>query len=153
MAIEIGKREGAKTALREALVAYGGDTKHEVVAAAIERLCHLNPTTAPAHCGSLLDSEWLLISAPNFPQGEQREDGKFVYTLGRLAFNMFQPEDLKVVIDRVLQPVWPLANGEQHSHDILVEFTTIDERFPQQMGVIRNLGVCQPISDAVLQVK
>lgn len=153
MAIEAEKQEAAKAALREALAAYGGDTKNKVVASAVEKLRYLNPTVAPAYSGSLLESEWLLISAPNFPQGKQREDGKFAFTLGRLAFNLFQPVDLKVVIDRVLQPVFSLGNEEQRSHDIIVEFTTVDERLPKLMGVVRNLGVCQPISNTVLQVK
>ena len=153
MVIETRKRESAKTVLRETLGAYGGDTKNEVVVTAIDELCCLSPTAAPAHCGSLLNGEWLLISAPNFPQGEQREDGKFVFSLGRLAFNMFQPVELKIVIDRVLQPVLTLGNGEQRSHDIIVEFTTVDEGFPKLDGVVRNLGVCQPISNTALQAK
>jgi hypothetical protein len=63
------------------------------------------------------------------------------------------PASLQVVIDRVLQPVLPLGNGERLSHDIVVEFTVADDRFPTLAGVIRNLGVCQPIQDTVLQVK
>lgn len=153
MALKSEKQEAAKAALREALAAYGGDTKNEIVAAAIQKLCYLTSTAAPAQGSPLLDGEWLLISAPNFPQGEQREDGKFVFTLGRLAFNMFQPAELKVVIDRVLQPVLPLGNGEERCHDIIVEFTTVDERLPKLAGVVRNIGVCQPISDTVLKVK
>jgi hypothetical protein len=153
MASEKEKREAAKAALREALAAYDGDTKNEVVADAIAKLCSLNPTPAPTHSGSLLESEWLLISAPNFPQGEKRQDGKFAYTLGRLAFNMFQPVNLKIVIDRVLQPVLPLGDEEKLTHDIVVEFTTMDEQLPELKGIVRNLGVCQPISDRVLQVK
>jgi hypothetical protein len=100
-----------------------------------------------------MDGEWLLISAPNFPQGEQLADGRFAYTLGRLAFNMFQPTKLKVVIDRVFQPVFPLENGEVRSYDIVVEFTTIDESVPQISGIVRNQGICQPVSDKLLQVQ
>ncbi len=153
MTSEKEKREAAKTALREALAAYDGNIKHEVVADAIAKLSSLNPTAAPTHSGSLLESEWLLISAPNFPQGEKRQDGKFAYTLGRLAFNMFQPTNLKIVIDRVLQPVLPLGDEEKLTHDIVVEFTTVDDHLPQLKGIVRNLGVCQPISDRLLQVK
>ncbi|BAZ31452.1 hypothetical protein NIES4074_39250 [Cylindrospermum sp. NIES-4074] len=153
MVVDTGKCAAAKTVLREALAACGGNTKDKAVITAIENLQALNPTTAPAHSGSLMDNEWLLISAPNFPQGEQLADGKFAYTLGRLAFNMFQPTGLKVVIDRVLQPVFLLENGEQRTHDIVVEFTTIDESVPQLAGIVRNQGICQPMSDTVLQVQ
>lgn len=153
MVVDTGKCAVAKTALRQALAACGGNTKDKTVIAAIETLQSLNPTTAPAQSGSFMDNEWLLISAPIFPQGEQLADGKFAYTLGRLAFNMFQPTELKVVIDRVLQPVFLLDNGEQRTHDIVVEFTTIDESVPQLSGIVRNLGICQPVSDTVLQVQ
>jgi hypothetical protein len=151
--IEIQDRKVAKTMLREALATYEGNTKHEVVAAAIEKLVSLNPTAAPAHSEELMDGQWLLINAPNFPNGERRADGKYVYTLGRLAFNMFQPTSLKLVIDRVLQPVIPIGNGQQRTHDIIVEFTTVDENTPTLQGITHNLGVCEPISDNTLQVQ
>ncbi|MUG97327.1 fimbrial protein [Scytonema sp. UIC 10036] len=151
--VDTEKRAAAKTALREALAACGGNTKNQAVIAAIEHLQSLNPTTAPARSGKFMDSEWLLISAPNFPRGEQLADGRFAYTLGNLAFNMFQPTELKVVADRVFQPVFLLENGEQQTHDIVVEFTTIDETIPQLSGIVRNQGICQPISDTVLQAQ
>ncbi len=153
MAVDTEKRVVAKIALREALAACGGNTKNQAVMAAIENLQSLNPTTAPARSGKFMDSEWLLISAPNFPRSEQLADGRFAYTLGNLAFNMFQPTELKVVADRVLQPVFLFENGEQQTHDIVVEFTTIDESVPQLSGIVRNQGICQPISATVLQAQ
>lgn len=105
MVVDLEKCATAKTALRQALAVCGGNTKNEAVIAAISNLQSLNPTTAPAHSSTLLDSKWLLISAPNFPGGEKLPNGKYVYTLGRLAFNIFQPISLKLVIDRVLQPI------------------------------------------------
>lgn len=152
MNVETQDRKAAKTMLREALASYGGDTKHEVVAAAIEKLVQLNPTPSPTRNESLMDGQWLLINAPNFPNGELR-DGKYIYTLGRLAFNMFQPTSLKIAIDRVMQPVIPVGNGQQRTHDIIVEFTTIDENIPQLQGIVRNLGVCEPKDDRTLQVQ
>jgi hypothetical protein len=59
-----------------------------------------------------VDGDWLLINAPNFPGGEQLEDGQLAYTLGRLAFNMFQPAALKLVIEQVSQPVFPVGKLE-----------------------------------------
>ncbi|BAY11774.1 PAP/fibrillin family protein [Calothrix sp. NIES-2098] len=153
MIVDTRKREVAKQDLRQALAACGGNTKDKHVIGAIENLQVLNPTFAPTHSGTLLDSNWLLISAPNFPGGEQLPDGSFVYTLGRVAFDMFQPTGLKISIQRVLQPVFLLGNGEQRSHDIIVEFTTIDRSLPKLEGTIRNLGVCSPLNDTVLQVQ
>ncbi|MBC5797050.1 fimbrial protein [Sphaerospermopsis sp. LEGE 00249] len=151
--VDTEKCTAAKTELRQILAACGGNTKDKNVIAAIENLQSFNPTTAPAQSGSLMDSEWLLISAPNFPQGELLANGKYAYTLGRLAFNMFQPTKLKLVIDRVLQPVFPVGNGEQRTHDIVVEFTTIDESVPQLSGIVINQGICQSVSDTLLQVQ
>ncbi|NEO15666.1 MULTISPECIES: PAP/fibrillin family protein [unclassified Moorena] len=151
--VDSEKRTSAKTALRQVLAACGGNTKDEAVIAAINHLSQLNPTTTPTRHGELLDNEWLLISAPNFPGGEQLADGQYAYTLGRLAFNMFQPTGLKLVIDRVLQPVFLLGDGQQRSYDIVVEFTTVDESMPQIRGIVRNKGVCYPVSDWVLQVQ
>ena len=152
MLINLEKITTAKTDLREALITYNGNTKHPAIQKAIANLAELNPTPAPAKNDSLLNSDWLLISAPNFPQGEKLPNGKFAYTLGRLAFNMFQPVKLKIVIDRVLQPVWPI-DEENRSHDIVVEFSTIDESIPTLKGVVCNLGKCHPINDNVLQIQ
>jgi hypothetical protein len=151
--VDTEKCTAAKTELRQILAACSGNTKDQNVIAAIENLQSFNPTKAPAQSGSLMDSEWLLISAPNFPQGELLANGKYAYTLGRLAFNMFQPTKLKLVIDRVLQPVFPVGNGEQRTHDIVVEFTTIDESVPQLSGIVINQGICQSVSDTLLQVQ
>ncbi|WP_107669939.1 PAP/fibrillin family protein [Cyanothece sp. BG0011] len=146
-------RDAAKTALREALKQYDGDVKHEAVKAKIEQLCELNPTVAPSHSDRLESAEWRLISAPSFPQGEKLPNGQYAYTLGRLAFNMFQPTNLKVVIDCVKQPVILLDEEEKRSHDIIVEFTVIDPNFPELKGLVHNLGICYPATDETLQVE
>ncbi len=146
-------REVAKTALRDALKQYDGDVKQEAVKAKIERLCKLNPTLAPTHSDRLESAEWILISAPSFPQGEKLPNGKYAYSLGRLSFNMFQPTKLKLVIDCVKQPVVLLDEEEKRSHDIIVEFTVIDSDYPKLKGVVHNLGICYPQTDDTLQVE
>ena len=100
-----------------------------------------------------MDGQWLLISAPNFPNGERQTDGTYVYTLGRLAFNLFQPTRLKVAIDRVLQPVLPTENDQQRTHDIIVEFTTVEQDMPQLQGIVHNFGICQPTDEQTLLVR
>ncbi|MEA5510133.1 PAP/fibrillin family protein [Crocosphaera sp. UHCC 0190] len=150
---QLATREAAKTALRDALKIYDGDVKQAEVKGKIEQLCQLNPIVAPSHSHRLESKEWLLISAPSFPQGEKLPNGKYAYTLGRLAFNMFEPTNLKLVIDAVRQPVVLLGEGEKRSHDIVVEFTIIDEYFPSLKGVVKNLGVCYPADNQTLQVQ
>ncbi|MBW4490223.1 MAG: PAP/fibrillin family protein [Trichocoleus desertorum ATA4-8-CV12] len=153
MSAETYEQKTAKQALREALMAYEGNPKHQAVAAAIEHLNRLNPIATLADYEALMDGEWLLISAPNFPDGERQPDGTYVYTLGRLAFNLFQPTSLRVVIDRVLQPVVPIDNGQQRTHDIIVEFTTQAKDIPPLQGIIHNFGICQVIDDKTLSVQ
>ena len=128
-------REVAKAELRRILGARAGNTQREEVVAAIETLSHMNPSAAPAYEDTLLDGNWRLISAPNFPGKLQRDDGKCIYSLGRLAFNMFQPTDLEVVLNKVQQPVFPVGRGNQRTHDIVVEFSTIDELLPPIKGI------------------
>ena len=153
MQIQIEEREKAKVALREALAAAGGNTKDKIVLEAIEKLASFNPTTNPAR-SSLSQGNWLLINAPNFPGGELRSDGKYQYTLGRLAFNMFEPVELKIVIDRVSQPILPLPGEEEkYTYNIVVDFTVLDEKAPKLQGIVRNLGVCYPSDDRTLKVK
>jgi len=57
------------------------------------------------------------------------------------------------VIDRVLQPVLPIDNGQQRTHDIIVEFTTQAKDIPPLQGIIHNFGVCQVIDDKTLSVQ
>lgn len=142
----------AKTALRRSLADHGGETQHEAVVAAIEALSQLNPTSAPARNFQLQDGHWGLINAPNFPNGTRQEDGRYLYSLGRLSFNMFQPQNLKVAIDRVSQPIQSI-NNTQRTHDIQVKFTIVDDAVPPLQGIVQNLGVCQPYNDDTLQVE
>jgi hypothetical protein len=146
-------RLAAKQALRETLAAHQGDPRQAAVAQAIAHLSSLNPTPAPARTPALLEGNWRLISAPRFPQGQRRADGTYAYTLGRLAFNMFSPQQLQVVIDQVSQPVFPVAGSPQRTPDIVVAFTTLSTEFPPLQGMVRNLGVCEPGSDTALRVQ
>jgi PAP_fibrillin len=127
--------------------------KNEQVVAAIEKLASLNPTSAPTENGSLLEGNWLLINAPNFPDRQPDEQEGYIYNLGRLAFNMFEPVGLKVAIARVLQPVFPTGKENERTHDIVVEFETIDDNIPKLKGMIKNLAVCVPVNQDTVQVK
>ena len=146
-------RNMAKTALIEALKMSGGDTNNQEVVAAIENLASLNPESAPTANQKLLEGNWLLISAPNFPARQNDPQGRYIYTLGRLAFNMFAPVKLRVEIERVLQPVFSTGKGNELTHDLVVEFKTIDENIPPLTGIVKNLAVCSPQSQDTLQVK
>lgn len=143
--------KNAKEALRRSLTEHAGDTTHHSVVAAIEALSILNPTPAPARNFQLQTGHWHLISAPNFPDGTLQTNGRYVYPLGRLSFNMFQPQNLPVALDRVSQSIKPV-DASQHTHDIQVEFTINDDAAPIR-GIVQNLGLCQPYSDDTLHVE
>ena len=142
-----------KIALREALKTYSGDVNNPKIKAKIEQLSQLNPIEKPTHSSLLESQDWLLISAPSFPQGQKLSNGKYAYTLGKLAFNMFQPTNLKLVIDSVKQPVVLLGEKEKRSHDIVIEFSIIDELFPPLKGIVRDLAVSSPVDNKNLQAE
>lgn len=94
-----------------------------------------------------------MINAPNFPDRLLDYPERYVYTLGRLAFNMFEPVKLLVEIERVLQPVFATGKGDELTHDIVVEFKTIDDNLPELTGIVKNLAVCYPQSHDTVRVK
>ncbi len=149
----IAHREQAKVELKKALATYNGDTKHQAVVEAISKLAALNPTPRPVENQELLQGNWLLINAPNFPDRLEDEEGRYVYTLGRLAFNKFEPVNLRVAIERVTQPVFATGQDNEYTHDIVVEFKIIEPGFPELKGIVKNLAVCIPIDQNTVEVK
>ncbi|MGK7898945.1 MAG: PAP/fibrillin family protein [Xenococcus sp. (in: cyanobacteria)] len=149
----VTQREQAKADLKQALATYNGDTKHQAVVDAISKLASLNPTPQPVENQELLQGNWLLINAPNFPDRLEDQDNRYVYTLGRLAFNKFEPANLRVAIERVTQPVFATGQENEYTHDIVVEFKIIEPGFPKLQGIIKNLAVCSPVDQDTVQVR
>ncbi len=147
------QREAAKAALKSSLKENHGDTKHQAVANAIALLSSLNPTPNPAQQKALLEGKWLLISAPNFPGKLEDSSDRFIYTLGRLAFNKFEPVNLQVALEKVHQPIFALKQENQYSYDIVVEFKIVDASYPEIRGTVKNLAVCSPVDSDIVQVE
>ena len=96
----------AKADVRAALAAADGQTKDRTVRAAVDALAALNPTVAPARATALL-GEWKQINSPEYPGMLGLDDqGNPQYTLGRLAFGIFEPKDLVCSISDVLNPLF-----------------------------------------------
>lgn len=148
----LAQREKAKANLMSVLTAHNGDTKHPQVVKAIAFLSALNPTPNPAQHLSLLAGNWLLISAPNFPGRIEDDSGRSIYTLGRLAFNKFEPVDLRVVLERISQPIFAIGENK-YSHDIVVKFKIIEPGFPKLKGIVKNLAVCSALDADTVQVE
>jgi len=146
------QRPEAKQALLTALAEHQGEVKAALVQQAIARLVDLSDHAAPADV-TALPGYWRLLSAPNFPDGQQTASGQWQYTLGRLAFDMFRPQDLPVQLTEVFQEIQPLPDGIQHTHNIVVHFQATRAGLPPVQGIVRNLGVCQPAAPTALQVQ
>lgn len=145
----------AKAALRAALKAHGGNTKNEKVVAAVEALASLNPTKAPAKAESLF-GDWKQINSPEYPGmlGLDNE-GKPKYTLGRLAFNLFEPKDLVCSISDILNPLYPKEGGNGTiSYAIVIPFTfNSGESGPLVGGKLINFAECDILSENRISVR
>jgi len=71
------------------------------VAKAIAELIFHQLTRTQVENLELLQGNWRLANAPNFPDRLLDEQNRPVYHLGRLAFNAFQLVKLKVALKRV----------------------------------------------------
>ncbi len=143
----------AKQQLRQALLDFDGDPSHPEVAKAIAELVSHQPTRSQAENLELLQGNWLLINAPNFPDRLPDEQNRSVYHLGRLAFNAFQPLKLKIAIERIVQPIFLTDKPQEYTHHIEVEFKIVEPNLPELEGVIKNLAICHPVSDDAVQVQ
>ena len=109
----------AKLRLRTALRESGAEPKSPEVLAAIAELEPLCPPVSQWH--QQLVGEWSVISKPDFPDGlGQDAKGRYMFTLGRASFNMFQPLDLPIALDGIVNPVKAMEDG--YSYDVCVPF-------------------------------
>jgi len=103
-----------KSKLHKALVAAEGETTCPLVRAAVEELrevykikgvdCRKDPTATENCC---LDGVWLTMSKPNYPEClGKNEAGEYMYTLGRMSFDMFEPTGIVCSIQAVFNPVF-----------------------------------------------
>jgi hypothetical protein len=97
-----------KTKLKSLLAKYDGSTKHPDVTEVVNELAELNPSQN--NCASLSSflGEFYALTCPNFPGRIIPEKGMedlVQYSLGRLSFNIFQPQKLVCTLRSVRNPV------------------------------------------------
>ncbi|HEY9805237.1 MAG TPA: PAP/fibrillin family protein, partial [Candidatus Obscuribacterales bacterium] len=46
-----------------------------------------------------------------------------------------------------------IEKGQQRTHDIIVEFTTVEQKMPPLQGIVHNFGICEAIDEQTLQVR
>ena len=115
-------RQELKKKLRSLLLQYDGCTKHDDVRTVIAQLSKVNPTSTNCTKSNLFEGEYHTLTAPTFPGRIQpnnnvdADDGgptvdmntarKVVqYTLGKLSFNLFQPNKLVCTLKSIRNPV------------------------------------------------
>ena len=101
------ERRELKAKLKSLLAQHNGCTKNPDVVKTIEELAALNPTDDAANSALFL-GEFHALTSPNFPGriGPNKGQEDLVqYTLGRLSFNIFQPQKLVCILRSVRNPV------------------------------------------------
>ena len=92
----------------DALQSSQGDTTNPRFLAALKSLASLyrgmrDQPGAEEDLSSNFEGTWRIVSKPNFKDGlGQNRRGDFVYTMGRMSFGMFRPNDLRCSIQRIL---------------------------------------------------
>mmetsp|Transcript_129991 Transcript_129991/g.417295 ORF Transcript_129991/g.417295 Transcript_129991/m.417295 type:complete len:331 (+) Transcript_129991:88-1080(+) len=122
----------------------GGDWRDEVVMAELALLEQANPTADPALSGTYLDADWLQVTRPDYNYGDNK--GSTEYTLGALSFGMFEPQDMKVKIEKTTQKVAPNEDGTRN-WDISLHISCVDERYPSFKADITTNGKIRPGKD------
>eukprot|EP00529_Nitzschia_sp_RCC80_P023361 CAMPEP_0113482970 /NCGR_PEP_ID=MMETSP0014_2-20120614/23193_1 /TAXON_ID=2857 /ORGANISM="Nitzschia sp." /LENGTH=467 /DNA_ID=CAMNT_0000376503 /DNA_START=143 /DNA_END=1546 /DNA_ORIENTATION=- /assembly_acc=CAM_ASM_000159 len=120
-------RHELKEQLRSLLLKYHGCTKHDDVRNVINQLVKVNPTSTNCTKSDLFEGEYHTLTAPTFPGRIQPINNNNVdnvvdnvdvggldkstaskvvqYTLGKLSFNLFQPNKLVCTLKSIRNPV------------------------------------------------
>lgn len=140
--------ENAKQHLKIALIDNNGSTSSPEVQKLIEKLHTLNPTTLCAS-SPLLIGTFITLTAPNFPNNLGVDShGNFQYTLGRLTFNMLNPNNLMCSITDIYQPVRKMSDSPfQMSYSVNISLLSSDEDGSEIRSILVNDGYCSPSSE------
>lgn len=104
------KIKKAKTALLDALSKANGETNGKPFLSALGNLEELFKSTSLDLRGKKhsrkLDGAWLTMSNPKFQESlGQNTNGDYMYTLGRMSFDMFRPDHLRCSMQAMFNPI------------------------------------------------
>ncbi|KAL3925931.1 MAG: hypothetical protein SGILL_000074 [Bacillariaceae sp.] len=109
-----------KAKLKSLLIKYNGCTKDSEVVDVVNQLAELNPNKERCSETDLFEGDFLTITAPTFPgrlkSSNKDEEDLVRYALGRLSFNIFQPQHLVCTLRSVRNPVHPRAETSKDGH-------------------------------------
>ena len=128
--------------LRAALIPHNaGEDADADVAAAVKELQGLHRPFRPEQ----MPGNFLALSPPDFPDCQgQTEDGRRIFSLGRMSFEMFAPPATRCAIDAITNPVY--GDGPEYAYDFVVSFEVLDGPMEGKKGVMRTFGFCGPMS-------
>lgn len=127
---EIRFVENCKTNLLDALTDSHGETSCPKFLKAVGELVQAHERFNALYCTSAfdvrkepcdgtphpMDGIWLTVSKPNYSEClGQNSDGEYMYTLGRMSFDMFRPASLRCSIQGLFNPVFVT----DHTPDII----------------------------------
>jgi hypothetical protein len=142
------ERRELKASLKSLLAQHDGCTKHPVVVQAIEELSALNPTDDAANSDLFL-GVFHALTSPNFPgriSPNKGQEDLVQYTLGRLSFNIFQPQKLVCTLRNVRNPVSlnPHVKGDDKkvwSYPLILDIT-IHSPLGDLPAILQNEATC-----------
>mmetsp|Transcript_28135 Transcript_28135/g.59212 ORF Transcript_28135/g.59212 Transcript_28135/m.59212 type:complete len:329 (+) Transcript_28135:96-1082(+) len=147
-------RSYLKAKLRALLSKHNGCTTDKGVVDAIEKLSKLNPH--PTNCAQLqlFLGEYSTLTTPNYPGRIKNSSGDkdvVQYTLGRLSFNIFQPNELVCTVKSIRNPIHPHYEEYDQttatfSYHIIVELT-IHTPDGDLDATLINRGFCRENED------
>ena len=98
-------RDELKSQLKSLLTKHNGCTKQKEVLEVVEQLVALNPVPKDCSKNDLFTGEYYTLTAPPFPGKIENDDNISQFTLGRLSFNLFQPNNLICTIKSIHNPI------------------------------------------------
>ena len=143
----IKNQEEIKSLLLQTLISSNGDVTTPEFQT---HLSHLQP-----HTPTLTPSNWVSLSKPNYPEClGMNSNGEFMYTLGRMSFDMFLPSNLKCSIHGIFNVFgdvggdmtlpWNIRKVENiRSYNISVSFS-IDAPKGTLKALLTNYGYIAP---------
>mmetsp|Transcript_7533 Transcript_7533/g.18825 ORF Transcript_7533/g.18825 Transcript_7533/m.18825 type:complete len:328 (+) Transcript_7533:132-1115(+) len=146
-------RTQLKSKLRGLLAEHNGYFMEEVEDT-VKKLSELNPH--PTNCAQLelFTGDYYTLTTPNFPGRLKTPSGDediVQYTLGRLSFNIFQPNELVCTVKSIRNPVHPQYDQydkttHTFSYPLIVELT-IHTPDGDLDATLINRGFCRPHED------
>ena len=100
-----GDRDELKSQLKSLLTKHNGCTKQKEVLEVIDQLVALNPVPKDCSKNDFFTGQFDTLTAPPFPGKIENDDNISQFTLGRLSFNIFQPNNLICTVKSIQNPV------------------------------------------------